>query len=264
MNVSANDRPGATVEIDSIAGLEASEGTATISTDRKKILFTPAANRTGTVTFTYTVEDGTETDTATVTVNITPVNDSPASGQGVADMFDLNEDQSRDFTLDELLANDRDRNPDAGETLTIVDVGVDAAGENGMTLQGGTVEILQNGMIRFTPKANNFLTDGFRYKVSDGTNTSVVDVTLRITEVNDPPTATADTATIAQGGVVTIDVLANDSILPDQDTTQFTDTPLTLAAISNVVGGAAEIITINGRQQIRFTGATKLHRCCNC
>ncbi len=201
------------------------------------------------------MEDGAETDTATVTVNITPVNDPPANGQSTFDQFTINEDQVRELTLDELLTNDRAANPDSGETLTIVDVGVDAAGENGQTNRGGTVEVLPNGNVRYTPPANNFIADGFRYKVSDGTTTSVVDVTIRFNEVNDPPTAAADTATVSQGGVVTIDVLANDSIAPDQDTSQFTDSPLTIAGIASAVGGAAEIVTVNGRQQIRFTGA---------
>jgi hypothetical protein len=256
LNVTANDRPAATIQAGSIAGLEAAEGTATISSDGKRILFTPAANRNGVVTFTYTAVDGTETDTATVTVNIEAVNDPPASGQTTFDQFTINEDEVREFTPDDLLANDRNVNPDgAGETLTILDVGIDAAGENGQTNRGGTVEVLPNGNIRYTPPANNFIADGFRYKVSDGTNTAVVDVTIRFNEVNDPPTAVADTATVAQGGVITIDALANDTFEPDTENNQVTETPLTISGISDVVGGAAEIVTVNGRQQIRFTGA---------
>jgi hypothetical protein len=242
LDVLANDRPGTTVEIQSIAGLEATEGTATISTDRKKILFTPAANRDTPVTFTYTVADGTETDTATVTVNITPANDTAARN----DILTVVEDTTTDL---DVLANDF---RDIGETLTITFVGADD--NSGTTERGGTVSIV-NGKVRYVPPANNFFVDGFKYKVNDGTSETEAEVIINFTEVPDPPTAAADTATVAQGGVVTIDVLANDSIAPDQDTAQFTDSPLTITALSSVVGGAAEIVTVAGRQQIRFTGA---------
>ena len=59
---------------------------------------------------------------------------------------------------------------------------------------------------------------------------------------NSPPVAVADTATTAAGTAVNIAVLANDSD-PDSD-------PLTVTAVSNLVGGTA---TINGDNTITYT-----------
>ncbi|MGV0853921.1 Ig-like domain-containing protein, partial [Mycolicibacterium phlei] len=59
---------------------------------------------------------------------------------------------------------------------------------------------------------------------------------------NTPPLPVADTATTKAGGPVTIAVLANDAD-PDDD-------PLTVTAVSNVVGGTA---TINSDNTITYT-----------
>ncbi|MCU0595157.1 MAG: M28 family peptidase, partial [Desulfobacterota bacterium] len=54
--------------------------------------YTPAANYSGSDTFTYTVSDGALTDTATVSVMVTPVNDMPTSS-GIPDVT-VDEDAS--------------------------------------------------------------------------------------------------------------------------------------------------------------------------
>ena len=150
--------------------------------------YTPAANFFGTDTFTYTMSDGNGgNDSATVTVEVSNVNDNPTAN---ADSYTGILEDSTDNQLD-VLANDSIA-PDVEETLTIVSVGSNAAGDNGQTAQGGTVTI-SAGKVLYTPKANFFGTDTFSYTISDGNGgTSKATVTIVVNDVNDNPTAVND------------------------------------------------------------------------
>ena len=54
-------------------------------------------------------------------------------------------------------------------------------------------------------------------KASDSSNAfDTVEVTITVTDVNEPPDAVADTSTVSEDGAVTIDVLANDSDPEDE------------------------------------------------
>lgn len=83
-NVVANDTSttGAAIQITAV-GATTAGGTATLSSNR--IVYTPAANFTGTDTFTYTVGDGNgSSDTAVVTVSVQTASASGDSGGGGA------------------------------------------------------------------------------------------------------------------------------------------------------------------------------------
>lgn len=75
INVLSNDTAapdtGETLTITSVTQ-PATGGTVTIASDGKSVVYTPTANFSGTVTFTYTINDGTSgsNDTATVTVTV--------------------------------------------------------------------------------------------------------------------------------------------------------------------------------------------------
>ncbi|SDG17401.1 Ig-like domain-containing protein [Pelagibacterium luteolum] len=98
------------------------------------------------------------------------------------------------------LANDTD--PDGG-TLTIVGIG---------TPTNGVAVLNSNGTVTYTPNANYNGPDSFSYTISDGQGgTASGTITIVVKPVNDAPVAAGDGAVVTQGGLVVVDVLANDS-----------------------------------------------------
>src|SRR6185436_6923543 len=102
-----------------------------------------------------------------------------------------------------------------GQTLTVV-----SSGPNAPSALHGTVTVNGDGTLSYTADANYNGSDTITYTIQDNgttngspdplTSTSTVAVT--VTEVNDAPTATADTATVAEDSLnQVIDVLGNDS-----------------------------------------------------
>nr|MBA3452280.1 tandem-95 repeat protein [Deltaproteobacteria bacterium] len=168
----------------------ASNGTVTIVAAGAR--FTAPPNYSGPASFEYTISDGLLTAVGTVTLTILPVNDAPTP---VADAATTNEDVA--VTLSPLV-NDLDVE---GDALSLVAVGTPA---------NGTVTFANN-MVTYTPAANYAGPDSFTYTASDaggamGTGT----ISITVVPVADPPTATNDTATVAEDTSIVIAVLAND------------------------------------------------------
>ena len=186
-------------------------GTAVIQNG--KIIYTAANAFTGPDTFTYGVTGGSGlTGTGSVSVTVT----AAAAPVGTGDTASLLQDTS---VLIDVLAND------TGLGLTLTSV---AAPSNGTA-------VIQSGKILYTPSAGYFGADSFSYTATDingQTETSNVAVTVVSTAV--PPNPVDDTATVAAGASVLIDVLAND-----------TGTGLTLTAVGAPLHGTAVIQ--NGR-----------------
>ncbi|HEV2529069.1 MAG TPA: Ig-like domain-containing protein, partial [Thermomicrobiales bacterium] len=188
------------------------------------LVFTPAPDFNGTVTFTYTVSDGNGgTDTAIVTVTVLPVNDTPQTN---ADVVSTREDTP--VTID-VLANDVDIDGDAisidGETLT--------------QPANGTIELL-NGAIVYTPNPNFNGTDSFTYRVTDGNGalTEPETVSIVVSPANDAPIATNGTASTdedvpATGSVASlatdVDVASNGDVLTFSVGSQGTNGSVTIA-----------------------------------
>src|SRR5204863_479988 len=123
------------------------------------------------------------------------------------------------------------------------------ANESGQTLavtavtQGanGTVTFTATG-VTYTPNANFNGTDSFTYTITDnGTTNGVSDpksatatVSITVTEVNDAPTAVADSATVAEDGSVTVDPRSNDSTGPANESSQ----TLTVTAVGAASHGS--------------------------
>ena len=121
-----------------------------------------------------------------------------------------------------MLANDTD--PDPGDTRTITAV---TQGAN------GTVAITGAGTgLTYTPAANFAGTDTFTYTISDAAGlTDIATVTVTVTNLNDPPVAVDDAATVAEdSGATPIAVLGNDT---DPDT----GTTLTITAVTQPTNG---------------------------
>ncbi|WP_291083328.1 Ig-like domain-containing protein [Flavobacterium sp. BFFFF1] len=149
-----------------------------------------------------------DTSTATVTITITPDNPFNDAPTATNDSATTNEDSP--VTID-VLVND--------------DFGGDGAGVGPITVtQGvnGTVTVNTNGTpfdptddtITYTPNANYNGSDSFTYTIADSDGqTSTATVTITVVPDNpifDTPTASADSAAVAEDSSVIINVTAND------------------------------------------------------
>lgn len=209
-------------------------GTVTMGTGGS-FTYTPEANFHGADGFNVTVSDGKLEGTATVSITVTSVNDPPA---GVADSFATNEDAAHTADVFALLANDTDIE---GDTLTVTAVG-DAV--------NGTVQLVGSD-VTFTPDPD-FNGDGsYRYTVSDGTDTTEVDVTVTVGGVNDAPIAVDDTATTDEDTdlVVTGAALVANDLDADGNT-------LTVTAVGNEVNGTVALAsgTVTFTPDANFAG----------
>ena len=188
-------------------------------------VYTPAANHSGSDSFTYKVNDGTaDSNVATVTITVTPVNDAPvADGQSITTA----EDTDRAITL---TATDAD-----GNTLSYTIVSAPTHGTLSGTAPGLT----------YTPAANYHGPDSFTFKANDGTaDSNVATVTLTVTAVNDAPVAVNDAATTAEDTAVTVAVLANDSDVENN--------ALSVSITTAPTNGSA---TVNADQTVSYTPA---------
>lgn len=225
------DIDGGALTITAVAN--ASNGSATIVGNN--VVFTPTADFSGTASYEYTVSDGNGgTDSATVTINVNPVNDPPvAAGDTVSAIAD----QPTSYDAATLLANDSDVE---GDTLTVTSVG---GGVNGSASLSGTT-------VTFNPDAGFTGPASFTYTISDsagGSDTATVSITVN--PVNDDPVAGDDSAIVDEDGIVTVDVLANDSDIDGGGLT-VTGTSTPANGTANIVAGGITY-TPNGN----FNGA---------
>ncbi|ACL66590.1 outer membrane adhesin like protein [Anaeromyxobacter dehalogenans 2CP-1] len=226
VNVLANDTVA-----DGVAGLTIlagpANGTAVLNPDRT-VTYTPTPGYFGPDTFTYQVTDSDgQTGSATVSVTVTAVD----SGSPVAvdDAVTTLEDTA---TTVNVLANDTVQDPPA--TVAIAT----APGK-------GTATVNADGTITYTPSANAFGADAFSYQVSDyDGQVATATASVTVTAVDDgPPVAVDEAVTLAEGGVVVIGVLANDTVV---------DGVSALVVTAGPAGGTA---VVNADHTITYTPA---------
>lgn len=147
--------------------------------------YLPAANSSGSDSFTYTVSDGTlVSEPATVMITVTPVNDPPVASAGTATTA---EDTPVPITL---TGSDVE-----GSVLSYSLVGSPANG----TVSGSPPNIL------YTPKLNYSGTDTVSFRVNDGTtNSATANVVVTITPVNDAPVAVAKSVSVTRDNPLAI------------------------------------------------------------
>ena len=234
VNVLINDTD---TEGDTLSITAVTQGTnGSVVNNNSSVSYTPNANFFGTDTFTYTVSDGNGgPDTATVNVTVTNANDDPTATD---DSATIAEDSGANAI--NVLANDTTA-PDTGETLTIT-AKTDGA--------HGTVVITGGGTgLTYTPNANHFGSDSFTYTISDGNGGSATaTVNVTVTNVNDPPDAVDDSATLAEdSGANTVNVLGNDTFAPD--------TGETLSIIAKTDGTHGTVAITGGGTGLSYTPA---------
>ena len=102
-----------------------------------------------------------------------------------------------------------------------------------VTIRGG------GSHVAYTPDDNYYGQDTFRYTIVDGNGGSATaTVSVTVTNENDPPLARPDDAEMDEdGGSIEIDVLDNDTYLPDPEE------DLTIVSISDAANGT---VTITG------------------
>jgi hypothetical protein len=188
---------------------KATHGTVNFDKTTGKISFTPDANFTGEANFQYQLIDNRgKVDHATVTITV--MNTPPIA---VPDTTISPLQGTLLLTTAELLANDRDADPQDKLTITKVD-----------KAQNGTVE-LQGEQIFFTPMPNSSggSPASFEYTVTDTSGaTAQAQVTMT---VNTPPLAQPDTVKVNANETLIIktqDLLQNDSDVNPQDKLQIT------------------------------------------
>ena len=157
-----------------------------------ELTYTPNINYNGIDSFSYYVNDG-EFNSSVANVNLTvlPVNDIPIA---YPQKLTLQEDSSKivmlsgvDIDADELSFN----------ILTQPEHGV---------LSGSLPNIF------YIPEANYYGEDSFTFNANDGeANSSIAQITLNVTFVNDAPVGLDDIISVNEDEFVMIDVLANDT-----------------------------------------------------
>ena len=150
--------------------------------------YTPAAEFSGAVTFTYQADDGTvRSNTAAVTITVNAVNDAPVTQP---DSYTIAEDSPLSVAAPGVLGNDSD--PE-GTALTAALV---------RNVPNGVLHLDGNGSFTYTPVPNFAGNTTFTYHASDGaTQSAATTVTIAVTAVNDPPFATNSPPTTATEGV---------------------------------------------------------------
>ncbi|UUZ76339.1 cadherin-like domain-containing protein [Polaromonas sp. P1(28)-13] len=135
--------------------------------------YTPALNDDSTVSFSYTVGDGSLTAAGSATLDLTPVNDAPVAN---ADTLSATEDMAVIYSAAALLGNDTDVD---NASLSIASVTSGA---------GGTAVLNGDGTVSFTPDANFNGAASFSYTASDGqASSNSASVTVNVAPVNDAP-----------------------------------------------------------------------------
>ena len=240
-------------------------GTAVVQSG--KVKYTPNADYNGSDSFTYTAtDDGTtngvadpKSDTATVSVTVTEVNDAPTA---VADSKTIAEDGTLSFPASDLTANDS-AGPanESGQTLTVISVDPITGQTHGsVSLVAGTITYTPdpdfNGLAKFDYTVqDNGTTDG-----APDFKTGTVYVNVTVTEVNDAPTATDDSKTVAEDGTLSFpasDLTANDSAGPANESGQ----TLTVTAVGSATHGSVSLVagTITYTPDADFNGPASFH-----
>ncbi len=151
--------------------------------------YTPNNNFIGTDQFTYTVADPSAavSNQATVTITVSAAANPNVAPSAVADTDNTLANQ---LLYTNVLSNDSDPNSDAF-TLSISATGLKAP-------TSGTIQIMTNNLIRYTPNANFVGTDTYQYQITDthptcGVSSSLSSIALVTISVTAVPTTLSGT-----------------------------------------------------------------------
>jgi len=201
--------------------------------------------------FSYTASDGQGgASTATVRITITGVNDAPVAVDddlSTTPVFVIDEEEIATAGAPAFLQNDADVD---GDTLTIASVSATSANGAVVTMDG-------SGNVTYNPRdaaaidalsEGQELLDTFTYTVSDGQGgTDVGTVTLKITGLNDAPTANDDAFDASPTETLNLTVVqlgANDVEIDQQDV-------LIISAV-DAASSKGAVVTLNGDGTVTY------------
>ena len=195
-----------------------SKGTLVLTDN--KVTYTPNSNYNGDDSFMYRVLDdkNTYSEVAKVSINVTAVNDAPVINNT---SVTITINKARTFTLD---ISDVD-----GDTLTI---------SIASTPTQGSIVLLANNQLEYTPNANYIGSDTMTVIFTDGVISVSAEIQITVID-SDPPTADDKTASVNEDESVTITVTADD---PDGD-----NSGLTYGIVSQPINGS---VTLSGNSVI--------------
>ncbi|MEM1048535.1 MAG: Ig-like domain-containing protein [Pseudomonadota bacterium] len=169
------------------------------------------AGDTETLSFQYTISDGTLSSVATQFLTIVGEDDAPKA------VDDTGRTRASEVARLDVLANDSD--PE-GRPLKIIAINGEEFGPDGEVVleSGASVSLDADGALIFDANgvfdpldAGQTPPLSFQYTISDGTQTSVATQTLMIIGEDDAPRAVDDTGRTRASEIARLDVLANDS-----------------------------------------------------
>ncbi len=206
-----------------------SNGSAVVNPATGEVTYTPAADFAGEDSVKYTVKDnlGATSNEAKITITVAPVNDAPVAADDIAA---TGEDTPVSVNV---LVNDSDIDgPLAPATVAIV-----VSPVNGTASVNPTT-----GEITYTPNQNFAGADALSYTVQDdiGLVSNQAELTLNVTDQNDFPVATADTALTDEDVAVAINVISNDVDLDG------TINPASVAIVSAPGNGSSAVNPATG------------------
>ena len=183
-------------------------GTASDPTD-DAVNYTPAAGYSGSDAFQYTLEDA-NGDTASATVDVT-VTMSPVDGMPSATDDSVSVAEDGGPVTVSVLANDSFGSDGPGSTALVLSSG--PAHGNAVVNHAGTSGDPTDDTIEYTPDPGYNGSDSFGYAIEDANgDTASATVNVTVAQVNDLPSASGDSITVAEDSTATeILVLANDS-----------------------------------------------------
>ena len=249
--VTATDADGDTLTFK--LGTGPTNGTLVFNSDGT-FSYTPALNKSGTDSFTFTASDGTATsNVATIDITVTAVNDAPdaVDDKGVTDS-----DTKLEVLAPGILGNDTD--PE-GSALTVAAVNGSAGNVNTqITLPSGALlTVNDDGSYTYDPNgkfeglgAGNTATDSFTYQATDGSLTDTATVKITITGDNEPPTATDDTAAVDADAPLTV---AAPGVLGNDNDPDVFDT-LVVSEVNGVAGDVGSQIVLASGAKLTLNG----------
>ncbi|MFT3740215.1 MAG: Ig-like domain-containing protein [Breznakibacter sp.] len=174
-------------------------GSVNVNTSSHTITYTPVQGYSGSDSFAYQICDS-QSACASGIITVSISNEAPEPQDDTAS---TNEDTP---VIINVLQNDTDpQNNLLPSTLTIV-----------AQPTKGTVQILADHTVRYSPDTNIYGDDSFEYEICDATDyCSRAKVNITINAVNDSPSINDDVATTSEDVPVLIDVLANDNDTSD-------------------------------------------------
>lgn len=173
------------------------------------------------------------------------------SGQAATDLlsvieFSFAEDKVTTIPAGFLLANDTDAE---GASLSIKGLGT-GNGTSATTAHGGTVELLGNGNIRYTPAANYHGEDSFTYTVKDasGAVSNSATVSFNVAPANDAPDFTGDSIGAVYTGTAV--AIATEVSASDIDSANYGGGSLTATVTAG--GNEGDTLSIAESEYIRY------------